>query len=501
MMFMEHQSLQITRMTTMVRMVTPNTNITAGSINTTFLGDKSVTGDKIATTGALDNQVLSYDSATDTVIWEDVSNLDNTFENGIVVSGAQSIFNADVQVNADIDLNGDIAISGSITDLTAISADSSFTLSSTDNITLNADSGGDDSTGYVFADTNNFYVGSFTQAAHITGSSIGSIGNALDITADDLTVTGTVTGIDTDDVTEGTNQYFTDARAVSAVEDEATLGLQSVSFDNVEVQASSTDATPSGWTEFGGFDFWSGNTLKAAKKNSTPLMYLREEDDTSVGFMELKVLKRHGDISGMGSSNDLMIHNTTMIDTAGGGARRTSSNYTRLRDITVTGSDTSDYEYDEYKTHLEFIVYDKASGSNEVSHNVFTTSSDGQMFHKKLEIFDKPTNSGNIDLSSVILEYTGQQTGKPDAYLRLFENDTNTTRDIMRFRDDSGTYKCETKVEAYFENTVKFYETIELDQKTAHPTTNLVQGQMYFNTTDEKFYGYTGTTNGWVALN
>jgi hypothetical protein len=170
-------------------MVTPNTNITAGSIDSTFLGDKSVTGDKINTTGALDNQVLSYDSATNTVIWQDVSNLDNTFENGIIVGGSQSIFNDDVQINADLDLNGDIAISGSITDLAGISADSTFNLSSTANIEL-------DATGYIHADTDNLYVGSLSQAVHITPTNIGGIGTLPIITASSITgpLTGNVTG-------------------------------------------------------------------------------------------------------------------------------------------------------------------------------------------------------------------------------------------------------------------------------------------------------------------
>jgi hypothetical protein len=170
-------------------MVTPNTNITAGSIDSTFLGDKSVTGDKINTTGALDNQVLSYDSATNTVIWQDVSNLDNTFENGIIVSGAQSTFAENVQINADLDLNGDIAISGSITDLTGISADSTFNLSSTANIEL-------DATGYIHADTDNLYVGSLSQAVHITPTNIGGIGTLPIITASSITgpLTGNVTG-------------------------------------------------------------------------------------------------------------------------------------------------------------------------------------------------------------------------------------------------------------------------------------------------------------------
>ena len=79
MMFMEHQSLRITRMTTMVRMVTPNTNISTGSIKTDFLKDNAVTTAKITdysvTPGKISlptevgDKVLTFDNTTGTVDW------------------------------------------------------------------------------------------------------------------------------------------------------------------------------------------------------------------------------------------------------------------------------------------------------------------------------------------------------------------------------------------------------------------------------------------------
>lgn len=252
----------------MIRMVTPNTNISSGSIDTLFLKDKAVTGDKINVTGALDNQVLTYDLATDTVIWDDVSNLDNTFENGIIVSGAQSQFNDELQVNANIDLNGDIAISGTITDLTGISADSTFNLSSTANIEL-------DATGYIHADTDNLYVGSLSQAVHITPTNIGGIGTLPIITAS--SITGPLTGNVTGQVSDISNHSINDIAAnfnflgnaaypgygIDLLVDESKwAGIQITSYDssdnpfgiyNPNLMANIAEGSPGAMTAVGAF--------------------------------------------------------------------------------------------------------------------------------------------------------------------------------------------------------------------------------------------------------
>ena len=78
-----------------LRIVTPNTNV-----------DPKFAG--FSTDGATDNQVLSYDSASDSLVWADISTLDNTFEAGITVSGAQSTFSAEVEINAVLDVNDNI---------------------------------------------------------------------------------------------------------------------------------------------------------------------------------------------------------------------------------------------------------------------------------------------------------------------------------------------------------------------------------------------------------
>lgn len=529
---MVRQSSQITRQTTMIRMITPNTNVTAGSIDTTFLKDKGVTGDKINTTGALDNQVLSYDSATDTVIWQDVSQLDNTFEGGIIVGGAQSVFNDDVQVNGDIDLNGDIAISGTITDLTAITADSSFTLTVTNsgNLTLTPD-------GYIHADSDNMYVGSFSQAVHVTPTTIATLG------ATPLTVTGNLTGDVTGNLTGD------------------------VDANDVEVNPNSFD--PSGWTALGGEDIWGSAPLRSSKDNGSAFSIARRRPNNGFGFMESIILERDYDFSGDSIGNDLMSTHTTFIATPGGGARRTSSIYTKLRDIVVAGTDGTDCEYDVYNTHYELVVFDKTSGNNENSTTVFDASAEKTSIANTLEVVNRSVGSGSsTDDSSIQLRYVGAVSGDPDAYITLKDNNAGVSVDHVRFRDDAGTSKTEFKTDVYFEQPIQsnvtvngttnlngttniedltisgntitvvgnevefdadfnvtgttyfgdgsgtqvsssgeittfgsatvvpFGDTIQLDSKGSDPTG--VAGMMYFNTTTNKFRGYNGTA--WVDL-
>ena len=425
MMFMALQSSQTQGMMTMIRMITPNTNLSNGSINTDFLKDKAVTGDKIATTGALDNQVLSYDSATDTVIWQDVSYLDNTFENGIIVGGAQSIFNDDVQINADLEINGDLDVSGALTGVDSISTDASFSLTATgaNNITLDAG-------GYVFADTDNMYVGSFSQAAHITPLSIGSIGNALDITGN---FTGDVTGDLTGDV---------DA-------------------DNVEANPDSY--TPSGWTQFGNADVWSGALLRTSKANGIPFSSARSRPNNGFAVMDAITLDRDYDFSGDTIDNDIMATNVNFIGTPGGGGRRTSSTWTRLRDIAITGTDGTDCEYDEYNAHFELITYKKESGNNEVAYSVVDASSDRTQIMNTLEVVARQADSGNVDLSGLQLRYVGTEQGYPDSYLTIHKQDTSTSTDMVRFRDDAGTAKTEFKTNTYFEQDVSMSQNLTVN--------------------------------------
>lgn len=207
----------------MIRMITPNTNISSGSIDTLFLKDSAVTTSKISNGavslekivspgGTAEDKIMTFNNDTGLVEWavnsytvteEDVTAHEaaltlassqitdyGTFTSGITVNNSQSIFNANVQINADVDINGDLDVSGTLSGVDAITSDTSFTLTTTasNNITL-------DSAGYVFADTTDLYVGSFSQAVHITPTSIGQIGTTLDIYGNFIgDLTGNVTG-------------------------------------------------------------------------------------------------------------------------------------------------------------------------------------------------------------------------------------------------------------------------------------------------------------------
>ena len=96
------------------------------------------------------------------------------------------------------------------------------------------------------------------------------------------------------------------------------------------------------------------------------------------------------------------------------------------------------------------------------------------------------------------MRYEGSISDSPDAYIALEDFNASERLDIVRYRKDGSTYKAETKVEAHFEQPVILNDTIQLDTQSADPTTGLAAGQMYFNTTTNKFRGYNGTA--WVDL-
>ena len=146
-----------------------------------------------------------------------------------------------------------------------------------------------------------------------------------------------------------------------------------VNAGDVEVNPDSYD--PSLWTEFN-VDIWEFAPLRVSKAGGTPFAIARSRTDNNFAFMEASILDRDYDFSGGVSGPDLMANQNTFIGTPGGGGRRTSAQWTRLRDITVAGTDGTDCEYDAYQTHYEIVAYDKASGNTEVSNSVIDASSD-----------------------------------------------------------------------------------------------------------------------------
>ena len=519
-------------MTTMLRMITPNTNV-----------DPKFAG--FTTTGATDNQVLSYDQASDSLVWADISTLDNTFEAGITVSGAQSTFSAEVEVNAVLDVNDNIECSGTFLGGAIDAQTGSLTLDSDANVTITSGTGAGN---YTQFDTPTVFAGAVTQAVRITPTTIDTFSTSGSATA--LTVTGNLTGNVTGNLTGNVTGNVT-GNLTGDVDGD-------VDAERVEIN-NSTAINPGNWNQFS-FDPF-GTVRLAVASTSIPTQFVRERSDNDAAFVDTLVSKRTGDITGMESGNDLIVHNNVLTDTAGGGQRQASSLYTRLRNIDVIGSSTSDYQYDIYNSELEAVIFDKATGANEVSHNVATFGSEGQKFHSNVEVFTKPTNSGDIDLSSVQLAYVGTSKDDPDAYIRLVDNNAGPlVTNMVRFRDQgSGTYRTEFETPVEFNNnaitevsslqvgnltltgdqiqtsgsevefnsdfnvtqtaffgsgsgtqikntgaidtfgsntTVAFLAPIKLDNLSSDPAN--VTGSIYFNTTTSKFRGYNGTA--WVDL-
>ena len=326
-----------------------------------------------------------------------------------------------------------------------------------------------------------------------------------------------------------------------------------VNAGDVEVNPDSYD--PSLWTEFN-VDIWEFAPLRVSKAGGTPFAIARSRTDNNFAFMEASILDRDYDFSGGVSGPDLMANQNTFIGTPGGGGRRTSAQWTRLRDITVAGTDGTDCEYDAYQTHYEIVAYDKASGNTEVSNSVIDASSDRTQIMNSLEVVARQPNSGNEDLSALRLRYVGTEQGSPDAYVSLYYQSIDTALDMIRFREISGAPVTEFKTSVAFEqpitgntrigditissNTitvdgdevefdadfnitgtayfgsgngtqvqsdgtittfgsaskVPFGDTIQLDSKASDPTG--VTGAMYFNSSTNTFRGYNGSA--WLDL-
>ena len=117
-----------------------------------------------------------------------------------------SILNYTGNINNMGDITGDDAIFDNVRSV--IETDNINAIGS--NITM-------DLSGYLHVDTDEMYVGSFTQAVKITDTGITNLGSTALTFTGNLTgdVTGTVSDVsnhDTDDIAEGSNLYYTDAR-------------------------------------------------------------------------------------------------------------------------------------------------------------------------------------------------------------------------------------------------------------------------------------------------
>ena len=229
---------------------------------------------------------------------------------------------------------------------------------------------------------------------------------------------------------------------------------------------------------------------------------LRERSDTNATLIDTIVGKRTGDITGIESVNDLVMHNNVFTETAGGGQRRGSAFFTRKRNVDVIGTGASDYQYDIYDTDFEVVIYDKATGANEVQRTVATFGSEGQKFHNQIEVFTKPTDSGDIDLSSVQLAYVGTAKDDPDAYIRLVDHNAGpTTTNMVRFRDQgSGAYRTEFETPVQFNNNAVTgissltVGNLTLSGDQISTSASEVEFDSDFNVTGTAFFGSTNGT-------
>ena len=129
----------------------------------------------------------------------------------------------------------------------------------------------------------------------------------------------------------------------------------------------------------------------------------------------------------------------------------------------------------------ELVVFDKTSGNNENATTVFDASADKTAIANTLEVVNRSVGSGSQTTdSSVQLRYVGTVSDKPEAYITLKDHNASTTTDMVRFRDDLGTYKTEFEQITGFNDQVHIVGTLNAySTATFSGTTNI--GNMTFS--------------------
>ena len=351
-----------------------------------------------------------------------------------------------------------------------------------------------------------------------------------------------LTSFTTDNLTEGSNQYFTNGRAVSAVEAETTLNLQEgltidtdIEIGDIQVRDTfsatgikiSNPATKAAWAsivleEYGG-DYADGDELPYNIHN--PIISGEVHSGTPASPSAVGAFKNCLNMIG----NARYGTGTGEIDTIGSIVIATNENQSSTNrggkvsiNVNPTGGGTDTREIVKISADTNAkLIFDP---NGDFSYTDITSSSTNGFKWKDSHTFENdvqmdgdlllPTgdltctsgtisgatvqgnninaialNGGNITISGDTISTTGDEVE--------FDSDFNVTGTTY-FGTGSGTGISSNGEIGIFGSatSVPFSETIKLDSKTADPTGEA--GMMYFNTTTNKFRGYNGTA--WVDL-
>ena len=237
-----------------------------------------------------------------------------------------------------------------------------------------------------------------------------------------------------------------------------------------------------GVTQWGGFSLLSGGGGIASTitpNTGYPFVGIQQTTNINQSQPEAQVLINHMDydISGGLSGHGVQVKFAAQDET--GKLLDIGANLVKLRGESVSGSAGSS-TVDSWGGEYTLTVIGNSGSGGNVATNVITTNTDFTETTKELRVVNKPGNSGDTDLSGVYLTYDGAETGTPSAILQLRDKDDDENTENIKLEQARTTFGTVIK------------------QHTASSDPSGENGDMYYNTTTNKFRGYAN--GSWVDL-
>lgn len=228
---------------------------------------------------------------------------------------------------------------------------------------------------------------------------------------------------------------YSDSQAVAAVEASDPLDV------NGRIISNTNDLTDPGFAAFGGWSphtgggGFTGAAQVAVADNSIPFYGYRNASSGTSQYSQMLNVQFDFDISSEGTLNNMQLF---AIGAETGGAQFVAANFAKANNITSGGSAGSTY-MDSFDGEYTLTIYDKVSGSNSASVNAITCRSDETTISGSLRVIEKPAG-GDVDLSRIIIDYTGATTGDAKAEINLYnKDDDRTIQGVKLYDTGSGT--------------------------------------------------------------
>ena len=349
----------------------------SGSVTETKIADDAVTLAKLNTTGAADNQIMVYDAATTSVVWENPATQYSDAD-AVDAIEAVSILNF---TNTNVDL---------------VFNPAGYLYIDSPMIWTGEESG------FRFDEHQIYAWGVPVPTLTFGGPGSPNAGILFDSPIEFSNAThGSSTGVDFD---------------------------CPVTFENGNAI---TPSTQLGWN-------WNAATssmVQVKSKGGTPLALVREGGLSSGGSVSNYQRELNEDISNANGSMNGTNCSLNFLIADEVSAKFVGANYVKMTNVTTGGSAGSSY-VDAYNGEYTLTVYNKTSGNNEVGNNCLTTQTAFTEVANELRVVNKPSG-GNTLLSGVYLTYTGPESGtsEPTAKIRLHKQDTATTNNVTETTD------------------------------------------------------------------